>query len=232
MTILEACLLVSGLFLFYLFIGVRSSPIRGDFMLYLLSGIIPFMVHVRTVGSIGGSYSVGGGLVKHEPLNSVVIVAAAALSTLYQQLMATLVLLAIYHMAINPIDFDYWPGCLVMLLLAWFSGVCIGLLFLGLRPWAPKAMKLITPLYMRIMMIASGKMFVANMMPQSLLSWIDWNPLFHCIDQLRGYLFINYTPHNSDPVYPIWFSLAILILAMLLNFTTRKYESLSWSATQ
>lgn len=232
MTILQACLMVLGFFLFYLVIGVRSSPIRGDFMLYLMSGIIPFMVHVRATTSIANSYSVGGNLTKHEPLNSVVIVASVALSALYQQMLSALVLVALYHMVINPIEFDYWPGCLMMFLLAWFSGVSMGLLFLGVRPWAPKAIAIITPLYMRVMMIASGKMFVANMLPPSFLRWVDWNPLFHSIDQLRGYLFINYTPHNSSPTYAIWFSLTILILAMLVNFTTRKYESVSWSATQ
>ncbi len=35
-------------------------------------------------------------------------------------------------------------------------------------------------------MIASGKMFVANMLPTSMLLMLDWNPLFHCIDQARG----------------------------------------------
>lgn len=231
-TILQACLMVLGFFAFYLLIGVRTSPIRGDFALFLMSGIIPFMAHIRAANGIANSYNVGGNLTKHEPLNSVIIVAASALSSLYQQLLSTLVIVALYHMAINPIEFESWAGCLMMFLLSWFSGISVGLLFLGIRPWAPKAMAIITPLYMRVMMIASGKMFVANMLPPSFLRWVDWNPLFHCIDQLRGFLFINYTPHNSSPTYPIWFSFVFLVLAMLINFTTRKYESVSWNAAR
>lgn len=230
MTVLQSCLMILGFLAFYLLIGVKSSPIRGDFMLFLMSGIFPYFTHIRAVMAVASSYSVSGNLVKHEPLNSVILVSAAALSMLYNQTISALVLVAAYHMIINPIEFDYWPGVLAMFLLSWFSGVCIGLLFLGVSPWAPKAVGIIMPLYVRFMMIASGKMFVANMIPPSFLNWIDWNPLFHAIDQLRGFLFINYTPHNSNPLQPIWFSLGVLVLGMLINFTTRKYESLSWGA--
>jgi ABC-type polysaccharide/polyol phosphate export permease len=73
-------------------------------------------------------------------------------------------------------------------------------------------------------------MFVGNVVPNALLPWFIWNPLFHIIDQQRGYIFINYTPLKSDPLYALWFSLAAMMIGLLINFTTRKYESLSWSA--
>lgn len=42
-------------------------------------------------------------------------------------------------------------------------------------------------------MIASGKMFVANTLPNFMLAMFDWNPLLYTIDQARGFAFINYT---------------------------------------
>ena len=30
-----------------------------------------------------------------------------------------------------------------------------------------------------------------------MLTIFDWNPLFHTIDQARGFTFINYNPHYS-----------------------------------
>lgn len=48
-------------------------------MLYLLSGILMFMVHVPATGAVAGSHSLSGGLVKHEPLNPAILIAAAAL---------------------------------------------------------------------------------------------------------------------------------------------------------
>ena len=183
-----------------------------------------------TILQSAGSHSVTGGLVKHEPLNPAILIASAALAVLYRQTISCIAILWLYHVLMTPIRFDFWPGSLGMYLLAWFSGGCIGLVFLGIRPWSPRASKLFTTAYQRINMFASGKMFVGNVVPSALLPWFIWNPLFHIIDQQRGYIFINYTPLKSDPLYALWFSLAAMMVGLLINFTTRKYESLSWSA--
>lgn len=230
--IAQTLLFVSIFMLLYLLVGIRGSPIRGDFMLYLMSGIFLFMSHVRTVGAVSSSHSPGGGLVKHAPLNPAVLIAAAALSTLYGQSISAIVILGVYHITVNPISIYFFPGALAMFLLAWFGGVCVGLVFLGLRPWAPKIAPLLTMAYQRINMIASGKMFVANTVPNIMLPWFAWNPLFHLIDQTRGFLFVNYTPQKTDYHYAIWVFIGLLMLGLLINFTTRKYESLSWTAAQ
>ena len=230
LTILQSSIFMMAFLLIYLIMGVRNSPIRGDFMLYLMSGIFMFMVHVQASGAVSGSHSVSNGLIKHEPLSPAILIAAAALAVLYRQTVSCIAILWLYHVVIAPVHFDFWPGCLAMYLLSWFSGGCIGLVFLGIRPWSPRASKLITTIFQRVNMFASGKMFVANVLPNMLLPWFIWNPLFHIIDQQRGFLFINYTPLKTDPMYALWFSLAAMMIGLLINFTTRKYESLSWSA--
>lgn len=230
MTVLQSAIFLMAFLLIYLIMGVRNSPIRGDFTLFLLSGIFMFMVHIQASGAVAGSHSLSGGLIKHEPLSPAILIAAAALAVLYRQTISCLAILWAYHVLIAPVRFEAWPGSLAMYLLAWFSGACIGLIFLGIRPWSPKGARLVTTAYQRINMFASGKMFVANVLPNLLLPWFVWNPLFHIIDQQRGFLFINYSPLKTDPLYALWFSLAALMVGLLINFTTRKYESLSWSA--
>ena len=79
-------------------------------------------------------------------------------------------------------------------------------------------------------MIASGKMFVANMMPGFLLRAFDWNPLFHLIDQTRGFVFINYTPHNSNLSYPFYLTVTLLMIGLMAEFVTRNMMSLSYMA--
>lgn len=215
----------------YYIIGLKTSPIRGDFLLFIMSGIFVYMTHVKAVGSVASSYSVSKALVKHEPLNAAVMISAGALSALYQQTLGCLVILLFYHLAFEQITIYQWQGVAAMFLLAWFSGCCIGVVFLGLTPWAPKAAGFITTVYSRINMFASGKMMVANSIPGFLLPWFEWNPLFHLIDQGRGFMFINYSPRVTDLLYPVWVSLGALMVGLLINFTTRKYESASWGAT-
>ena len=50
------------------------------------------------------------------------------------------------------------------------------------------------------------------------------------IDQARGFAFINYTPHHSSIAYPIYVSLACLMIGLMAEFVTRRAVSLSWSA--
>ena len=231
-TIAQTAIFVGFFALMYFVVGIRSSPIRGDFILFMMSGIFVFMTHVQTVAQVAGSYSISGGLVKHEPMNAAVMIAAAALSVLYRQMLSGIVILGLYHLAVTPITFYFFPGCLAIFLLGWFGGVCVGLVFLGLRPWSPKTVGILTQVYQRVNMIASGKMFVANSLPNFVLPWFSWNPLFHVVDQLRGFLFVNYTPQKTDYHYAIWVFIGLLMVGLLLNFAARKYESLSWGATQ
>jgi ABC-type polysaccharide/polyol phosphate export permease len=73
-------------------------------------------------------------------------------------------------------------------------------------------------------------MFVANSLPFNILIMFSWNPLFHTIDQARGFIFINYSPHVSSLMYPLYLSLVLLMLGLLGEFYTRKHVSASWGA--
>ena len=65
-----------------------------------------------------------------------------------------------------------------------------------------------------------------------MLSIFDWNPLFHCIDQIRGDIFLNYNPHFSSPTYPLYVALVLLMLGLLGEFYTRRHASVSWNASR
>lgn len=81
-------------------------------------------------------------------------------------------------------------------------------------------------------MIASGKMFVANNISEKMRDMFDWNPLFHTIDQARGFLFLNYTPLYSSWHYALWVGMALLAIGLMGEFYTRQYASISWKARE
>ena len=76
--------------------------------------------------------------------------------------------------------------------------------------------------------VVQVKVFVA--ITVVLVAMFSWNPLFHCIDQARGFAFVNYNPHKSSLMYPIVFTLVFLAVGLLAEFFTRKRVSLSWGA--
>ena len=141
-------------------------------------------------------------------------------------------ILFVYHVAFTPVVIEDPVGAFGMLLLAWFTGVAVGMVFLALKPWLPELVGVLTMLYMRANMIASGKMFVANSLPGSMLVLFDWNPLFHAIDQNRGFVFINYNPHFSSISYPLYVGLALILIGLMGEFYTRRHASLSWGAAR
>lgn len=232
LTMAQSVIFVAMFLVLYLLVGIKSSPIRGDFLLYIMSGIFLFMLHVQAVSAIAASHSISSGIIKHEPLNAAVLITGAALAVLYRQTLSCFVILTTYHLAFQEITIYDPLGAGALFLLSWFSGCAVGLIFLGIRPWSPQACKVLTMLYQRVNMFASGKFFVANSLPGFMFPWFAWNPLFHLIDHERGYLFINYSPHRTSLLYPLWFAIAALMIGLLINFTTRKYESISWSAVQ
>jgi ABC-type polysaccharide/polyol phosphate export permease len=213
-------------------LGLRSSAVRGDFMLYIMSGIFIYITHIKTVGAVVGSEGPTSAIMQHAPLNTLIAICAAALGALYIQVLSLLVVLFSYHVIVTPITIDQPAGAMGMVLLGWFTGVGVGTVFLALKPWFPGFVSIASSLYSRINMIASGKMFLANSLPGYMLAMFDWNPLFHTIDQARGFVFLNYSPHFSSTSYPLKVGIALIMIGLMGEFFTRKHASASWNAAR
>lgn len=228
--ILQSVILIAVLYVLFAFLKMRGSAVRGDFMLYTMSGIFMYMTHTKTLQAVARSDGPTSSMMKHAPMNTIVAIASSALATLYLQILSIAVILLFYHVLFKPITIDQPLGALGMLMVAWGSGIGIGMLLKAATPWAPEFFGLVTVVYARANMIASGKMFLANMMPTSTLAWFWWNPLFHVIDQTRGYVFLNYSPHYSNPIYPLKVTAVLILLGLMLENFTSRHASISWSA--
>lgn len=227
---LQLVIMVASFYLFFVILGIRRSAIRGDFLLYMMSGIFLFMCHIKAVGAVSGSEGPASPMMKHAPMSTMISILASLLAALYVQVTSLVTVLFLYHVIVNPIEIFDPVGAMAMLLLAFFTGAAVGMCIVALKPWMPQFASVLTQIYQRANMIASGKMFVANSLPTFMLKMFDWNPLFHCIDQARGFIFINYNPHNSSIIYPITVGMVLLVIGLMGEFFTRKHASASWSA--
>ncbi|MDU8910195.1 ABC transporter permease [Aestuariicoccus sp. MJ-SS9] len=233
MNMLQTIIFVMAFYVMFMILGLRGTALRGDFMIYIMTGVFLYMTHTKTLGAVVGSEGPASPMMQHAPMNTAIAIASAMLSTLYIQFLSLFAILFVYDVAFNPFVMQeiYDPiGCIAMILLSWFSGAAIGMVFLAAKPWFPTPVSIISTVYQRANMIASGKMFVANAMPGYMLVMFDWNPLFHTIDQSRGYAFANYNPRNSDWEYALYLSLVLIMIGLMAEFYTRKHASASWGA--
>jgi ABC-type polysaccharide/polyol phosphate export permease len=230
MTIIQSLMMVLIFYVMLTLLGGRSIALRGDFMLYIMSGVFMFMTHTKTLSAVQSADGPTSAMMKHAPMNTIVSIASASLGALYQQTLSAGVILFFYNTMFERITIDQPIGTIGMFLLSWVSGIAIGVVFKALTPWQPEAFGIVTSIYMRANMIASGKMFVANTMPTSVLAYFDWNPLFHTIDQTRGFVFLNYSPHYSSISYPLIVTAVLIVLGLMAEHYTRKHASASWGA--
>ena len=230
MSMVQSVVMVLFFWFMMTYLGMRGGAVRGDFMLYSMSGIFMFMTHIKTIRAVSNADGPTAAMMKHAPMNTIVSIAGQALATLYQQILSIVVILFFYNTVFNRITIEQPVMALCMLLLAWVSGIGIGMVFKAATPWSPNFFTVLNTVYSRANMIASGKMFLANAMPTSKLAWFWWNPLFHVIDQSRGFVFLNYHPHYSSILYPVIVTGVLMIIGLMGDSFTRKYASLSWNA--
>ncbi|WP_432655519.1 ABC transporter permease [Pseudooceanicola sp. 200-1SW] len=228
--LIRVAIMMAVFYAMFAILGLRRTAIRGDFLLFMLSGVFIYMTHVKTVSSVMGSDGPSSPMMKHAPMNTVIALASSALSTLYLQVLTLLLILFVYHVAVRPFEIYEPAGAFACILTAWFYGIAVGVCFLALKPWFPEFTGIAAQLYTRANMIASGKMFVANQITPSMRNLFDWNPLYHSIDQARGHTFINYNPHFSSLEYALSVAVALFCLGMIGEFYTRRHASLSWNA--
>lgn len=55
MSIVQSLLMLTIMYFLFSFLGLRRIAIRGDFMLYVMSGVFMFMTHVKAIGAVSGA---------------------------------------------------------------------------------------------------------------------------------------------------------------------------------
>jgi len=213
-------------FLIYTFMG-RSFAIRGDFMMFLLTGVGLMVIHMRAIGSVRSASNATSAIMQHAPMTVILSIISNAFAGLYLQCVAAIIIFLVLWVFGMDTSVQDPKGLLLPVFFAWASGISVGLVFMMISPLAPAAMKTFTQLYMRAQMITSGKFIPAGYLPASLIGYFDWNPLFHCIDQARLTTFVNYNKEVSSMSYAIWFTLFFLLLGLMGEFWSRKNLSKS-----
>ncbi len=181
-----------------------AGSIRGPFGFYVFIGVSLFMMHVKMLGSVF-SKPPKDSMSAVLAISQSVKILGDILNTVYMMTIVNILFYAILVAYYQSTVIDNWTGFLI----CYFGNIlwvcCIGIWSLALRGlWRWGATKLLM-LYRRAAIITSGKMIPGNYI------WISGrfgglfliNPLFHYIDQARGFAFQHYNPYVSSLSFPI-----------------------------
>jgi ABC-type polysaccharide/polyol phosphate export permease len=80
---LQVILFVAVFYVMFSVLGLRGSAVRGDFLLYVMSGIFLFMCHTKAVSAVAGADGPNSPMMQHAPMNTVIAITSAALGSLY-----------------------------------------------------------------------------------------------------------------------------------------------------
>jgi ABC-type polysaccharide/polyol phosphate export permease len=203
----------------------RAMLIRGDFMLFMMTGIFLYRAHIQAVTTLKGAGHAASGMMFYAKTSTLLSILAAAINQLYIVILSIIVIMGTAYLIRGEMEVYNPPGLILPLFLAWASGLAVGLLFLAFSPFAPTVIPMLFQVYRRVQMITSGKMFVANSIPAAVLPFFSWNPLFHSIDQARGEAFINYLPRVTSIEYPLYFTMAAFAIGFTVEFAMRAREN-------
>lgn len=224
----QTVFMVGAIYFSMYILGWRAHQFRGDYILFLMVGVMSYGTYNRAMRGVYSADGPTSPMLQHAPLNTIVSISSAALAGLYIQLLSTFLVLTGYHLLVSRIEIQNPVFAVMLLLAAWVFGIATGLLLMAVRPWWPRGAPLLMMVVSRANVFFSGKMMVANAMSYTTLKCFDWNPLFHVVDQMRGAVFLNYVPRNSEVPYIFEISAALIAVGMMGEFIGRKRARMAW----
>ncbi|MEM9972173.1 MAG: ABC transporter permease, partial [Pseudomonadota bacterium] len=67
--IVQTLIMVGGFYLLFIVMGMQAMAVRGDFLLFVMSGIFVFMTHVKSAAGVMGADGPTSPMMKHLPMN-------------------------------------------------------------------------------------------------------------------------------------------------------------------
>ena len=103
-SMMQTVIFIMTFYFMFQLMGARSSPFKGKYMLYIISGIAVFMVHNTTVQAVAGAEGSTSGMMQHAPMHTILRHAWQRCKALYQQTITTRKIWSIYHFTVNPLE--------------------------------------------------------------------------------------------------------------------------------
>jgi capsular polysaccharide transport system permease protein len=180
----------------------RASLSGVPVPLFMLVSLLPFKMFSKTLTQVSGAVDANKGLLSYRQVEPIDPVIARAILEFFHFLLVSVILVG----CLAWLGFDVWPDRFLELILACFLlsmfAMGCGLILCSVSVYWDSASKVVSVL-MTPMMIMSGVLFAASMIPEQYWHLLTWNPVFHALELVRDAWFKSYSTPAGEWSYLI-----------------------------
>ena len=220
---------VALIVLFSAVYSLRGSEILSgvDITLFLLSGIYPFTLFRNTITKIMMAVKSNKALFIYRQVSPIdPIIARIIIEVAFYSLTYILFLVGLTWFGVDAWPFDpllLLTAHAVLILLSFGIGLSLCCV---IEYWGD--IEKVFGMLMRPMFFLSGLFYVMSMIPQQYWHFFDWNPVLHLIELMRSAFFEEYSTEFANWSYPIYLSLSLTVLGLML-YRVNRYKLIASS---
>lgn len=200
----------------------RTSPYGDNLDIFFATGLIP------TLSFMYVSRFMALALVTHRPMlafpvvqPSDILFGRALLEILASCIMAFLTFMLLVALGVDPVPIDLVAAVsafFVILLLAVGCGIVAGVIG-AIIPFFVT----VYSLFMILVYMLSGTLFVVSALPAQFSHALSWNPVLHAVEWMRTAYFLGYPDQILDTTYLFSFALGSIFVGLLLERLLRPW---------
>ena len=203
------------------FIGIfsamgRAIPLGQSMGLFILTGIIPWLLFSKTVINIMNAINSNKALMGYPQVMPLDIILSRVILDAATFLIVLILFLAGFSFLEFEIKIDSFlqmAGAYGLLILL---ATGVGLINIAIIPLYPSYKSIYTA-FSRPLYFLSGIFFTANFLPLEVFKLIDFNPIIHLIEWFRSGFYPSFQSQLYDPDYAIAVCVCIFSLGLIIE---------------
>ena len=216
------------IFMLILFGAIMKRTLPGiDYTVFLLNGILPFFVFMRSATQSLSAIQSNQGLLSYRSVKPIdTVIARTTLETLLYFFCYLILTLIIIWFGLS-ISFSQIPLLLFLWLILYIFSIGFSCIMMVIGEFLPEVGKLIGAVFI-VVYFMSGAMIPLHIVPEKYLVFFLWNPIAHLLELMRASVAPTYSIlHGVSLSYVLMSTLTVVFLGLLLTvaFTDRMVKT-------
>ncbi|QJY38878.1 ABC transporter permease [Vibrio europaeus] len=198
----------------------RSSPVGGDLAVFFTTGIVPWLMYSSLSSRMSGALGANQALLSYPHVTPFDVLAGRALLESVTLLVVFVLIVTALRIAGKAFAvYDLFHVLMGLMVLIFFSAG-IGMINSAVRIYFDSWDKLFSA-FNRPLYFLSGIFFTAASLPPQGREYLQWNPIFQCVEWVRSGFFSTYQNTYINYGYAVGCAATLFLVGLVLTQYTR-----------